>query len=101
MPASFPTYEHWRATMVDMVLFHQEQALPWLWLPTPSLWIEQLHSEDDAEQAALRAKLIAPSTPQPDGLSWYAWDTRDKKWLADEPMLVQWYSHWVHAQSVG
>lgn len=101
MPTSLQTYEQWRAAVADMVLFHQEQGLPWLWLPTPSLWLEQLQSKDDEEQAALRAKLIAPSTAQPAGLSWYAWDTRDHAWPRNDTMMAQWYAHWAQAQSVG
>lgn len=101
MPTSLQTYDQWRAAVADMVLFHQEQALPWLWLPTPTAWLEQLQSKDDAEQASLRQKLVAPSTHQPSGLSWYAWDTRDDNWPRNNAMMEQWYAHWVQAQSVG
>lgn len=98
MPMDLPAFEDWSSTMADMVLFHQEQGLPWLWLPTPSLWIESLAADENQEQARLRAALVQPTTPQPSGLSWYAWDTRKADWVHNRTMLGQWYDHWYRAQ---
>lgn len=94
-----PSLEQWRATMADMVLFHQEQGLPWLWLPTPSEWLEGLHAQESAQQASLRKLQVMPSTPQPLGLSWYAWDTRERVWVQDDVLLTSWYAHWARSQS--
>lgn len=84
--------------MADMVMFHQEQGLPWLWLPTPSVWLDSLLAKENEQQAALRHALVQPTTPQPNGLSWYAWDTRDATWVGNLAMLMQWYEHWYRAQ---
>lgn len=100
MPRNLPSFEQWRSTLADMVLFHQEQGLPWLWMPTPAAWMENLHAQETEEQGALRRVLVMRTTPQPPGLVWYAWDTRDKTWIEDGPMLAQWYSHWAAAQDV-
>ena len=86
--------------MADLVLFHQEQRLPWLWLPTPVVWIENLHQKESDEQANLRRRQVMPSTLQPAGLVWHAWDTRDHTWIEDTPALEQWYNHWTAAQHI-
>jgi hypothetical protein len=91
--------DQWRSTMADMVLFHREQKLTWLWLPTPSQWIEGLCAQDNPEQGALRRVLMSPSTPQPRGLTWHAWDTRNTIELTDDKTLTEWYAHWACAQS--
>lgn len=96
---TLPSLEQWRLTMADMVLFHLEQGLPWLWLPTPSEWIEALHARQTPEQAALRKLQVMPSTPQPAGLTWHAWDTRSDDWVKDPDLLTRWYGHWVKAQA--
>ena len=81
-----------------MVLFHQEQGLPWLWLPTPSGWMTELHAKETDEQATLRRLQVMPASPQPDGLCWHAWDTRNNVWIQDNDLLARWYAHWLEAQ---
>lgn len=95
-----PSLEKWQSTMADMVLFHQEQGLAWLWLPTPADWIEGLHALETPEQTSLRALLVMPATPQPAGLVWHAWDTRTDDWSQDMSRMGEWYGHWANAQTV-
>lgn len=99
MQVTLLDFENWSSNLGAMVVFHQEQNLPWLWLPTPTDWLETLLSKDETMAMELRSTLVRPTLTLPPGLDWHAWDTRTDGWVRDSELLKRWYSVWKDKQS--
>ena len=90
------TLDQWWDATYQMATFHEESGLPFVWLPTPTAWDENLAMHN----SMLRSKEMPPRTPLPVGLFWYAWTPSEVMALPLDDRAV-WYSTWKQGQVSG
>ena len=91
------TYDNWRQSLHNLYLFHTENKIQWLWLPTPSTWNEKQVPSMGTAKPELRASLMSPRKALKLPMVWFAWDTIAHPYLPAEEFMQIWYQYWLEA----